>query len=238
MEEYPKEMLIPNALLLQSEDLEKYILETSVYPREPKLLKELRDATETHPLAFFRTSADAIQLMAMLLKLMNAKKTLEIGVFTGYSLLTTALNIPDDGKITAIDVNRKTYEIGLPMIKEAGVEHKINYIESQALPYLDKLLENPENEGSFDFAYVDADNANYVNYHERIIKLCKVGGMIIYDNTLWGGTVAMPEEAAPPSKRAVRLKTIQFNEALAADPRVEIGVVPLSDGLTICRRIC
>ncbi|XP_059633067.1 probable caffeoyl-CoA O-methyltransferase At4g26220 [Cornus florida] len=237
MEHTPKEAIKPNPILLQSEDLYEYILETSVYPREPKPLKDLRDASASHPLAFFGTSPDAAQLMAMLLKLVNAKKTIEIGVFTGYSLLTTALNIPDDGKIIAIDVNRKSYEIGLPTIQEAGVEHKINFIESKALPYLDKLLENQENEGSFDFAFVDADKDNYWNYHERLMKLCKIGAIIIYDNTLWGGMVAWAEESVPAAKRKLRLSTIEFNQSITADPRVEVSLAPLGDGVMICRRI-
>ncbi|KAA8523219.1 hypothetical protein F0562_009642 [Nyssa sinensis] len=167
--------------------MRQYILETSVYPREPEPLKELRGVTASHPRAKMGTAPDAGQLMAMLLQLVNAKKTIEIGVFTGYSLLLTALSIPDDGKIIAIDLNRDTYEIGLPIIRKAGVEHKIDFIESEALPILDKLLEDGENEGSFDFGFVDADKVNYLNYHERLMKLLRVEGLVVYDNTLWGG---------------------------------------------------
>ncbi|CAL5400173.1 unnamed protein product [Camellia sinensis] len=119
-----------------------YIPETSVYPREPEPLKELRNATATHPSAVFGTSPDAGQLIGMLLKILNPKKTIEVGVFTGYSLLLTALSIPPHSKIVAVDMNRETYEIGLPFIKKAGVEHKIDFIHSQALPFLDKLLED------------------------------------------------------------------------------------------------
>ncbi|KAE9448749.1 hypothetical protein C3L33_19352, partial [Rhododendron williamsianum] len=119
-----------------------YVLETSVYPREPGLLKEIRDVTANHPRGYMGTAPDVGQLMAMLLKLVNAKKTIELGVFTGYSLLLTALSIPEDGKITAIDICRESYEIGLPIIKKAGVEHKIDFIESEALPVLDRLLED------------------------------------------------------------------------------------------------
>uniref|UniRef100_A0A2N9J7P8 Caffeoyl-CoA O-methyltransferase n=1 Tax=Fagus sylvatica TaxID=28930 RepID=A0A2N9J7P8_FAGSY len=174
----------------------------------------------------------------MLLKIVNAKKTIEIGVFTGYSLLLTALTIPDDGKITAIDVDHKTYEIGLPIIKKAGIEHKINFIESQALPVLDELLQDPKKEGSFDFAFVDADKDNYWNYHEKLMKLVKVGGIVVYDNTLWGGYVALPEEVVPEKKRALRQATIEFNNSTSADPRVEISHASVGDGILICRRIC
>ncbi|KAG6658324.1 hypothetical protein CIPAW_04G153000 [Carya illinoinensis] len=147
-----------------------------------------------HPSARFATLPDAGQLVAMLLKLVNTKKTIGVGVYTGYSLLLTALTIPEDGKFIAIDVNRETFEIGLPIIKKAGVSDKIDFVESEALPALDQLLQNPENEGSFDFAFVDADKANNWNYHERMMKLLKVGGVVVYDNTLWSGTVIMPDE--------------------------------------------
>ncbi|XP_021275464.1 probable caffeoyl-CoA O-methyltransferase At4g26220 [Herrania umbratica] len=275
MENAPnKSLLEHNKGLLQSIDLYEYILETSVYPREPAPLKELRMATANHPWFFMSTAPDAAQLMGMLLKIVNAKKTIEIGVYTGYSLLLTALSIPDDGKVLAIDINRETYEIGLPIIRKAGVEHKIDFIESQAIPVLDKLLKNlstkyppykalfpfcitilelqrvklifffvflfhqKENEGSFDFAFVDANKDDYMNYHERILKLVKVGGLIIYDNTLWGGTVARPEEAVSEDRRDSRRSIIEFNKSISTDHRLEISLAPWGDGMTICRRIC
>ncbi|CAL0330890.1 unnamed protein product [Lupinus luteus] len=181
---------------------------------------------------------DAGQLMAMILKLLNAKKTIEVGVFTGYSLLLTALTIPHDGRIIAIDPDIKSYEIGLPFIKKAGVEHKIDFIESPALPVLDKILEDPTNEGTFDFAFIDADKNNYWNYHERLIKLVKIGGIVAYDNTLWGGMVALPEKLVPEPKREWRLSTLAFNKAISNDSRVEIAFVSIGDGVIFCRRVC
>ncbi|KAJ4846279.1 hypothetical protein Tsubulata_008798 [Turnera subulata] len=224
--------------LLKSPELYQYVLETSVYPREPELLKEIRDVTAADPRATIVTAPDAGQLITMLLNLVNAKKTIEVGVFTGYSLLLTALSIPEDGKITAIDVDREAYEIGLPIIRKAGVEHKIDFVESEALPVLDELLKNPGSEGSYDFAYVDADKGNNLNYHERLMKLVKVGGIVVYDNTLWEGTVAMPEESVPEVWRLCRQLTIELNNFLAADSRIQISHAPLGDGMTICRRIC
>lgn len=223
--------------ILLTEELHKYVLETSVYPREPEALKEIRDATASHPRAFMGTSPDGGQLITMLLKLLNAKKTIELGVFTGYSLLLTALSIPDDGKIMAIDLNRETYEIGLPIIKKAGVEHKIDFIESKALPVLDKLLEDNENEERFDFAFVDADKVSYMDYHERLIKLVKVGGIIAYDNTLWYGTVAMPEEMVLEDLKPNRESAMKLNKILAADPRVMISHASIGDGITFCLRV-
>ncbi|KAJ0031946.1 hypothetical protein Pint_13345 [Pistacia integerrima] len=201
---------------------------------EPEPVKEIRDVTVGHPMAMMSTAPDAGQLIAILLKLVNPKKTIEIGVFTGYSLLYTALNIPDEAK-----VNREAYEIGLPVIQKARVDHKIEFIESEGLAALDQLLENIENEGKFDCAYVDADKANYWNYHEKLMKLLKVGGVCVYDNTLRAGTVAMAEEEAPKLLKAERKTTFEFNKSLAADPRVQLSHVPLGDGISIsiCRRI-
>uniref|UniRef100_A0A803L170 Caffeoyl-CoA O-methyltransferase n=1 Tax=Chenopodium quinoa TaxID=63459 RepID=A0A803L170_CHEQI len=142
---------IKEKTILCSKALEEYILDTSAYPNEHEQLKELRDATvqKYKHLSILNTKADEAQFLSMLLKLMNAKNTIEIGTFTGYLLLTAALTLPVDGK------------------------HK---------------------EGRFDFAYVDADKENYINYHELLLKLVKVGGVIAYDNTLWFGSVCLPDD--------------------------------------------
>ncbi|XP_060198367.1 probable caffeoyl-CoA O-methyltransferase At4g26220 [Lycium barbarum] len=224
--------------LLKSKELYNYVLETSVYPREPASLKEIRSITENLPEFFMGTTPDSGQLISMLLILLNAKNTIEIGVFTGYSLLLTALTIPDDGKILAIDPDRQSYEMGLPIIQKAGVEHKINFKNSPALPVLDKLLEDDINKGGFDFAFVDADKSNYGNYHERLVQLVKVGGLIVYDNTLWYGTLAMPEERVVDElMRKERSYLLELNRFLAADKRIQISQVTVGDGLTICRRL-
>ncbi|XP_062177745.1 caffeoyl-CoA O-methyltransferase 5-like [Alnus glutinosa] len=224
--------------LLQSEALYQYILDTSVYPREHEAMKELREMTAKHPWNTMTTSADENQFLSMLLKLINAKNTMEIGVYTGYSLLATALALPDDGKILAMDVNREHYELGLPIIKKAGVAHKIDFREGPALPVLDKLVEDEKNHGTFDFVFVDADKDNYLNYHERLIKLVKVGGLIGYDNTLWNGSVAAPADAPLPEYLTYyRQFVVELNNALAVDPRIEICMLSVGDGVTLCRRI-
>ncbi|KAI3422896.1 uncharacterized protein J3R85_011638 [Psidium guajava] len=237
MEEKMKAASNYDKALLQSKELYQYILDTSVYPNEPEPLKELREVSASHPRYWMGTAPDAGQLMAILLKLINAKRTIEIGVFTGYSLLLTALTIPEDGKITAIDVDREAYEMGFPIIKKAGVEYKVDFIKSKALQALDDLMENPGNEGSFDFAFVDADKVNYLNYHERLMKLVKVGGVVIYDNTLWRGTVAMPESAVGEKYKEGRNMLIEFNKLLANDARIQICHASIGDGMTICWRL-
>ncbi|KAL8540373.1 hypothetical protein ACS0TY_001833 [Phlomoides rotata] len=224
--------------LLQSDALYQYILETSVYPREPEAMKELREITAKHPWNLMTTSADEGQFLNMLLKLINAKNTMEIGVYTGYSLLATALALPDDGKILAMDINRENYELGLPIIEKAGLAHKIDFREGPALPVLDEMIKDGKYDGTFDFIYVDADKDNYLNYHKRLIDLVKVGGVIGYDNTLWNGSVVAPPDA--PLMEYIRYYrdfVLELNKALAADPRIEICQLSVGDGITLCRRI-
>ncbi|XP_020252877.1 flavonoid 3',5'-methyltransferase-like [Asparagus officinalis] len=237
--ERPYHISLPKNIL-RSDALHEYILETSVYPREHKQLKGLREETTKIPWSRMSVPPEEGLLLSLLLKFMNAKKTIEIGVFTGYSLLTTALALPNDGKITAIDLDRKSYDIGLPFIQKAGVEHKINFIESEALPVLDKLLHEMKEEDLYDFAFVDADKTNYTKYHERLLKLVKVGGAIAYDNTLWMGAVAGWKEEhdlLPTDFKIDRDAMVELNKFVAADPRIEISQVPIGDGVTLCRRL-
>ncbi|THU54558.1 hypothetical protein C4D60_Mb10t26360 [Musa balbisiana] len=240
--------ILEQRCILQSEALSQYILETSVYPREPEALKELRQLTATDlrqapAIRFWNamaTGPDEMQFLSMLLKLMNAKKTLEIGVFTGYSLLATALSLPHDGEIIAIDTNRKNFELGLPFFEKAGVAHKVDFREGLALPILNELAKEEKYKGWFDFVFVDADKSNYMNYHERVVEMVRVGGIIGYDNTLWNGSVvaeAIVERPFPWYIMESRDAILKFNAYLAADPRVEICHLSISDGLTLCRRL-
>ncbi|XP_056168277.1 flavonoid 3',5'-methyltransferase-like isoform X2 [Syzygium oleosum] len=226
--------------ILASEALSKYILETNAYPREHEQLKELREATvqKYQYWSLMNVPADEGQLISMILKLVNAKRTIEIGVFTGYSLLTTALALPADGKILAMDPDREAYETGLPFIKKAGVDHKINFIHSDAFLVLNDLIENGEEAGAFDFAFVDANKEDYIKYHEILLKLVKVGGVIGYDNTLWFGAVALSEDDEMAEYLRVRRGCLrELNSFLANDPRVECCLLSVGDGLTLCRRL-
>ncbi|XVE92141.1 hypothetical protein REPUB_Repub01dG0071500 [Reevesia pubescens] len=218
----------------------EYILEKNAYPKEHDQLKELREATaeKYEKKSIMNVPADEAQFLSMLLKIMNAKKTMEIGVFTGYSLLATALALPEDGQITAIDLNKEAYETGLPFIKKAGVEHKINFVQSDAFLVLNDLI-NGDDEVSYDFIFVDAQKKDYMKYHEQVLKLVKIGGIIAYDNTLWFGSVAWEEkkDEMPENVWGSRDYVIQFNSFLAADDRVESSLLSIGDGLTLCRRL-
>ncbi|XP_018716059.2 flavonoid 3',5'-methyltransferase [Eucalyptus grandis] len=228
-----------NRKILASEALSKYILETNAYPREHEQLKELREATvqKYQYWSLMNVPADEGQLISMMLKLMNAKKTIEVGVFTGYSLLTTALALPADGKIIAMDPDKEAFETGLPFMKKARVEHKIDFIHSYAFSVLNDLIANGE-EGTFDFAFVDANKEDYIKYHEILLKLVKVGGVIGYDNILWFGAVALSEDDEMAEHlRVGRGHLRELNSFLASDPRIECCLLSVGDGLTLCRRL-
>ncbi|KAJ7298406.1 hypothetical protein O6H91_09G117200 [Diphasiastrum complanatum] len=212
-----KHQAVGHKSLLKSDDLYQYILETSVYPREHKALRDLREMTARHPWNLMSTSPDEGQFLMLLLKLMNAKNTIEV---------------------IAMDIHRKNFELGYPFMEQAGVAHKIDFREGPGLDTLDALLLEEKNRGFFDFIFVDADKDNYVNYHERLMKLIKVGGMIGYDNTLWNGAVvAADDEILPKYVRYYKEYVCNINNVLASDPRIEISQVPVSDGITLCRRI-
>ncbi|KAL8535151.1 hypothetical protein ACS0TY_010969 [Phlomoides rotata] len=228
--------------ILQSEALAKYVLETSAYPREHEQLKELRKASfdKYEQRSVMNVPADEGQLLSMLLKVMNAKKTIELGVFTGYSLLATALALPYNGKVIAIDPDREAYETGLPFIEKAGVAHKIQFIGSDATSAMKEFLDNGE-EATFDFAFVDADKENYINYHELLLKLVRVGGIIAYDNTLWSGTVALADEDLTQEWKdrigESRIFLRNLNAFLAKDTRIDLAHLSIGDGLALCRRL-
>lgn len=219
----------------------KYILETSCYPKEHEQLKQLREAT-AHKFEgswehFMSVPIDEAQFLSILLKTMNAKKTLEIGVFTGYSLLATALALPSDGKITAIDVDREAYEVGLPFIQKAGVEHKVEFILGDALSVLHDLVDGKQEE-SFDYVFVDAAKDQYIKYHEQVLKLMRKGGIVAYDNTLWAGSVAMSEDDEMGDHiKPYRKPLIEFNKFIASDSRIESIILSVGDGLTLCRKV-
>lgn len=227
--------------ILKTPALYKYILETSAYPKEHEQLKQIREATEEKYgfMSVMNVPVDEGQFINIFLKSMNAKKTLEIGVFTGYSLLVTALAIPPDGKITAIDIDREAYEIGLPFIQKAGVEHKISFIQADASSALQDLLDG-NHEESFDYVFVDGgmEKENYIPYHELLLKLVKKGGVIAYDNTLWVGTVAMTEKGElDDTVWRNRKPTLEFNNYIANDTRIESTILSIGDGVTLCRRL-
>jgi predicted O-methyltransferase YrrM len=166
----------------------------------------------------------------VLVRVMGARRCLEIGTFTGYSALAAALALPKDGRIVCCDTSEEWTTIARRYWKRAGVAGKIDLRIAPALETLDALLEQGKG-GKFDFAFIDADKANYANYYERCLKLVRRGGLIAADNTLWGGSVVDPRNKTVDA-RAIRA----FNRRLLRDRRVDIALVPVGDGMTLAIR--
>jgi predicted O-methyltransferase YrrM len=210
-------------------ELWNYIRQVTL--REPPLLQRLRDETSRLPQSIMQISPDQGQFMALLIHLLDARRTLEIGVFTGYSSLSVALALPDDGRVIACDINEEWTSIARRYWREAGVEKKIDLRLRPALETLDDLIAAGEG-GRFDFAFIDADKGNYANYFERALVLVRPGGLIAIDNVLWYGRV-IDREADDPDTLAIRA----FNEKLHHDDRVWVSMLPVRDGLTLaCKK--
>jgi len=202
-----------------------YLLSASL--REPEILRQLRQETARHPRAGMQIAPEQGQFMALLIDLLGATKTLEIGVFTGYSSLRVALALPPNGKIVACDVSEEYTAIARRYWQTAGVADKIDLRLAPALETLDQLLASGQAE-TFDFAFIDADKQNYEGYYERSLQLVRRGGLIAIDNVLWSGQVANPQDQ-DNSTLAIRA----FNDKLHHDERVSLSLVPIADGLTL-----
>ncbi|MEM8804606.1 MAG: class I SAM-dependent methyltransferase [Cyanobacteria bacterium P01_G01_bin.38] len=199
----------------------------SVSVREVDVLRQLRQETASHPMAVMQISPEQGQLMALLVQLMGAKKTLELGVFTGYSALAVALALPDDGQVTACDVSADYTAIAQRYWQMAGVTDKIDLRLGPALETLDQLRVEGHDE-SFDFVFIDADKRNYDSYYEKSLQLVRPGGLIAIDNVLWSGRVADP---TVQDNRTKRIRAL--NEKIYQDTRVSLSLLPIADGLTL-----
>jgi len=202
-----------------------YLLSASL--REPDILQQLREETASLPNARMQIAPEQGQFMALLVQLLGATKTLEVGVFTGYSSLCVALSLPPNGKIVACDVSEEYTAVAHRYWKAAGVADKIDLRLAPALETLDKLLADGQAQ-TFDFAFIDADKGNYEGYYERSLQLIRPGGLIAIDNVLWSGRVADPQ-VQDASTKAIRA----FNNKLHQDERVSLSLVSIADGLTL-----
>jgi predicted O-methyltransferase YrrM len=199
--------------------------------REPAVLRRLREETAGYPNANFQISAEQGQFMALLMHMIGARRTIEIGVYTGYSALSVALALPAEGRVIACDINEEWTAVGRRYWREAGVEQKIDLRLGPALATLDSLIANGQR-SQFDFVFIDADKTNYANYYERALMLLRPGGLIGVDNVLWYGRVIDPA-FDDPDTRAIRA----FNEQIKNDERVWLSMLPVRDGLTLaCKK--
>jgi len=209
----------------------RYLLNNSI--REPEIARRLRDETQQLENAQMQIGPDQGQFMQLLVQVLQAEKTLEVGVFTGYSALWVALGLPDDGQIIACDISEEYTAVARRYWKAAGVDQKIDLRLGPALKTLDDLLkvESASQAGTFDFAFIDADKTNYENYYERALQLLRVGGLIAIDNTIWSGKVADPN-AQDADTVAIR----RLNDKLLRDERVTLSMLTVGDGLTLAMK--
>ena len=203
---------------------------TSVSLREPDVLRRLRDETAALPQNSMQISPEQGQFMGLLVELTGARKCLEIGTFTGYSALSVACRLPDDGTLVACDISEDFTDRAKLFWEEAGVADKIDLRIGPALETLDQLLADGEG-GTFDFSFIDADKVNYLGYFQRAFDLTRTGGLICIDNVLWSGAVADPSRNDEDTE-AIRA----FNAALSTDARISLSMLPIGDGLTLARK--
>lgn len=202
-----------------------YLLTYSL--REPEVLAQLRQETAQHPMAQMQIAPEQGQFMAWLVQLLQARKTLEVGVFTGYSALAVALALPPDGRVVACDVSEEYTAIARTYWAKAGVADKIDLHLGPAVETLDQLLAAGA-ANTFDFAFIDADKSNYDTYYEQALQLVRPGGVMAIDNVLWSGRVADPT-VQDQRTQAIRA----LNQKVHQDDRVILSLLPLADGLTL-----
>ena len=198
--------------------------------REHEVLIQLRQETEKLPLSHMQVSPEQAQFMQFLLQMLQAKKVLELGTFTGYSALAMALALPEDSQLITCDIKTEWTRFAKPFWEKAGVAHRIDLRIAPALNTLQTLLQNQEQE-TFDFIFIDADKTNYVEYYELALQLIRKTGVIAIDNIFWEGDVINPLDT-----RAQTREIRKLNLHIKQDQRVIISLLPIADGLFLIRK--
>jgi len=211
---------------LVPDDIYEYLMKTTL--RETSVQRELRERTASMPQARMQTGPDQLQFLQLLVRISGARRCIEVGVYTGASALAVALAIPDDGTIVACDVSEEYTAVAREFWQRAGVARKIELRLAPAQETLNELLGQ---RGSYDFAYIDADKANYDAYYELVLQLLRPGGVIAVDNVLWGGSVADSKE-----QDADTVALRQLNEKIGRDERVDASLLTIGDGLSVVRK--
>lgn len=217
-----------NRTLGLGDALYRYLLDHSL--RETAVMRELRELTAGHERARMQIAPEQGQFMALIVELLGARRIVEIGTFTGYSALCMAGAMPSDGRLICCDISEEWTRTGVPFWERAGVRDRIELRIAPAIDTLDDLIATGES-GRFDIAFIDADKTAYADYYERCLTLLRPGGLVMFDNTLWGGAVADPADQEPDTA-ALRA----LNRQLHDDARVSISLVPIGDGLTLARK--
>jgi len=221
-----------------TKELHDYILSVSL--RESDVLRRLRDETDSDPNAIMQIPPEQGQFMAFLVRALGARKAIEIGTYTGYSALCVALALPKDGVVVACDVNDAWANIGKKYWKEAGVTDRIDFRLGPALNTIETLIASGQ-AGTFDFAFIDADKSNYIRYYEASLSLLRPGGIIAIDNVLLFGSVVDPNVLDADLRSRITDADIsvlrELNEKIVKDPRVDMSMLPVADGLTLVRKL-
>lgn len=213
---------------IHDEDVYRYLLEVS--SREPDVLARLRAATAPRPEAEMQIGPDQGQLLALLVRLIGARRCIEVGTYTGYSALAVARALPPDGELFACDVSRMFTDVGEPFWREGGVADRIKLRIQPALQTLDELAAADGGRRGFDFAFVDADKPSYIAYYEKLLTLIRPGGLIAVDNTLGLSRTPVIRMSSPPAE-AIK----KFNLHVRNDARVDLAMLPVGEGLTLLR---
>lgn len=217
-----------NRTITLDDRLYDYLLAHSV--RETDLMRELREVTSQLEMSRMQIAPEQGGFMSLLVELVGASRIIEVGTFTGYSALCMASAMPEDGRLICCDVSEEWTSIGRQFWERAGVSDRIDLRIAPALYTLDGLLSDGQSE-RFDMTFVDADKVNYAAYYERCFELVRPGGLMLFDNTLWSGAVADPEDHEPDTEGIRAL-----NRMLIEDDRVSVSLVPIGDGLTLVRK--
>lgn len=226
-----------NRTIPLTDSLYAYLLSVSL--REPPLFARLREENVHHPRASMQIAPEEGQLLALFVRLLGAKRVLEVGVFTGYSALWMASALPPGGQLVGCDVSEEWTAVARRYFAEAGLSDRLDLRLAPALETLAALEAESESGAGggggagepFDLAFLDADKEEYLAYYEASLRLLRPGGLVVVDNTLWGGRTADPA-VTDAETRAIRA----FNSHVHADPRVDISLVPIGDGLTLARK--
>lgn len=213
-----------NRSLQMDDTLYHYLCENSL--REPELFRQLREETARDEMSRMQIAPEQGQFLALLVRLIGARRVIEIGTYTGYSALWLASALPDDGELICCDISEAWTQVAQRYWQAAELQDKIRLRIAPALDTLTDLL--PTDRGLFDLVFIDADKTTYDDYYECALELVRCGGLIVFDNMLWGGRVADSRE-----QDADTCALRKLNQKLLEDDRIELSLIPLADGVTL-----